>query len=73
MGTQRRVVNIVWDDRATVPFRDVDGSTVRCTHNGFDYRVALERGSAEFAPEQRCLRFRPHDGVLRLGLDGGRP
>ena len=66
-------LRVVWDDRATVPFRDVDGNAVRCTHNGFDYRVDLERGSAEFTPEQRCLRFRPHGGVLRLGLDGGRP
>lgn len=65
-------LRIVWDERATVPFRGVDGSAVRCTHNGFDYRVVLERGSAKFTPEQRCLRFRPHDGALRLGLDGGR-
>jgi hypothetical protein len=66
-------LRVVWGERAAVPFCSVDGNAVLCTHNGFDYRVTLERGHVDFAPERRCLRLRPHSGVLQLGLNDGRP
>ena len=63
-------LRVVWGELATVPFCGVDGNAVLCAHNGFDYRVTLECGHADFVPERRYLRFRPHGGVLRLGLSG---
>jgi len=64
-------LRILWDPRASVPFQQTGSRVLSCKHNGFDYSVIVETGRAELSSERRNLNLQPHNGILRLRLDGG--
>ncbi len=68
LGDDDWSLELRWDEQARPPFDGVDRNAVRCTYQGFEYSLALDKGRAEYLPESRVLRFTPQDGVIAFGF-----